>query len=62
MPVRRLNGDDEMLDIALKLLFVHGSRAHLMPTFDNIKSTLQTHWEDQEVGTVGRPPSEQADT
>ena len=47
----------------LRLLFAEGiSRAHLVQTFDNIKATVQAHWEDHYVGAVGRPPKAQGDT
>jgi hypothetical protein len=46
-----------------RLLFAEGiSLAHLMPTFDNIKATLQAHWEDHYVGVFARPPKAQGDT
>ena len=46
-----------------RLLFAEGiSRAHLMPTFDNIKATLQAHWTDHYEVAAGNLPQKDGDT
>ena len=46
-----------------RLLFAEGiSRAHLMPTFDNIKATLRAHWKDHYDAAAGDHPSKEDDT
>lgn len=46
-----------------RLLFAEGfSRAHLMPTFDNIKATLQAHWTDHYQVAPGNLEQKHGDT